>query len=193
MEKTSTELLISSNTLYYFFSTVAQVLAATSALSAIFIQVKINAIKKFLVGTGKAMLNRIGFNEEGYRELESIHKLRLRDSVDKEDLDGVEDILGILTKKEIEKGIKKENHPTGFQGINEKYVNQKELIESLNKLMKVAILYSLITIFASVICLGLVDLINDNLFSTIASTVVILFLITISLWKTYKVVTKGLG
>ena len=138
------------------------------------------------------MLARIYSNEEGYKGLQPIQINRLQDDVDKEDLDGIEDILEVLTKKEFEKGIKKEDHPTGFQGINEKYLNQRELIKTLQKLMKDAIIFSLITIFASVIGLSLVDLIHKNIVSSIISLAIVLILMILSLWKTYKAIKSGL-
>jgi hypothetical protein len=45
---------MTDTTLYYFFSTISQVLAAISALLAVFTQFKISEIKDFLIGDGKA-------------------------------------------------------------------------------------------------------------------------------------------
>ncbi len=186
------ELQISSSTLYYCFSTIAQVLAATSALSAIFIQVKINEIKKFLIGTGKVMLNRIDFGEEVYRELDPTNKLRLRDYFDKEDIIGIEEILKIFVDKEKTKGIRQEDHPTGFQGVHEKFTKQKKIISTLKNLMKVAIIFSLMTIIYSILVLGLTDFIQKYLYLNLIIIFVGLVLLIISLLKTYKAIKKAL-
>ncbi|MDZ7660747.1 hypothetical protein [Fodinibius sp.] len=51
-------ILFSEATLYYFFSTLAQVLAALVALIAVLVHFRINALRDFLVGDGNAILRR---------------------------------------------------------------------------------------------------------------------------------------
>lgn len=192
MDKHLCEFCISNSTLYYFFSTVAQVLAATAALSVIILQFKINEIKRFLIGSGHAMFRSMARGERYYDKLEPHKRNRLEDAIGREDINGIEEILNLLTKYEIDDGIKLKDHPTGFQGLNERYKNQKILITTLNKLMRAPIIFSLITIIACLIGLSFVDLINKNLISSITSILLVLFLVIFSLWKTYKAITRGL-
>lgn len=50
--------IINDNSLYYFFSTEAQSMAALAAILAIFLQYKISSLKILLVGDGLSIIKR---------------------------------------------------------------------------------------------------------------------------------------
>ncbi len=48
--------MFEATTLYYFFSTLAQVLAAITALVAVLVHFRISALRDFLIGDGESVL-----------------------------------------------------------------------------------------------------------------------------------------
>jgi hypothetical protein len=71
-----------ANTLYYTFSTYAQVVSAIVAIIAAFVHFRIRAIEDLLIGHGQSVLNR--WNEPGYRLPEKTidrQKKRLIDAI----------------------------------------------------------------------------------------------------------------
>ncbi len=67
--------MFSQNTLYYFFTTIAQVLAAIAALIAVVVHFRISALRDFLVGDGESVLKGLEENIAGYEHYQkSIRK-----------------------------------------------------------------------------------------------------------------------
>lgn len=109
--------MFSSDTLYYFFSTLAQVIAAATALVAVLVHFRISVLRDFLVGDGESVLNmkkRYG-NQRGYDLLTEKNTDRLEDAVDRKDIYGIKEIIKELARLEEKKDVSKDHH--GFQWL----------------------------------------------------------------------------
>jgi len=149
------------NTLLYFFSTVAQVLAAISALLAIFTQFRINEITNFLIGDGNATYVRLKDKEPGYDILGGDHEKllsRLRDSISRKSILGILEVITILAEKQIKTG------PRDLNYLEKRFKERKQLIETLKTLTKRSILFAFITILISLIGIIFVGILNDYIF-----------------------------
>ena len=183
--------LISDNTLYYFFSTVAQILAATTALTSIVLQFKINGLQKYLVGSGQAIYERIKIKETGYI-IDNKQQDRLRDALFRESLDEIEAVLLILKDIEGREGHSKDDRPRGLQYLYEKYTQMKfDLKKSKSSIISVTKI-SFITIILSLIILTSVDFLKNSLVFEVSSILIILLLSIFSLYETYKGMKLGI-
>ena len=88
--------MFSPNTLYYFFSTLAQMIAAIVALIAVLVHFRISALRDFLVGDGEAVLKRKERREEGYNLLTVKHKNKLIDAIERKDIAGIKKVMKFL-------------------------------------------------------------------------------------------------
>ncbi|PLX00712.1 MAG: hypothetical protein C0594_15395 [Marinilabiliales bacterium] len=165
---------IDSTTLYYFLSTIAQVLAAIAALLAVFTHFKISEIKDFLVGDGQATHIRMVHSQEtqlknfsrgiikqftGYC-LENQHDKyqdRLRDAVGRKSLKGIKDVIDLLAKQEKNQNKTIETNPRGLQYLQLRYEKRLKNLNNIKLATKYAILFSFITIVISLILLLFVD------------------------------------
>jgi len=185
-------ILISENTLYYFFSTVAQILAATTALTSIALQFKINSSQKYLIGSGYAIYERIKAKETGYNTIDEKQKNRLRDALFRESLNEIEAVLLILKDNEVKEGYSREDRPLGLQHLYEKFTRLKsDLIKSKTSIVNVTKL-SFITIILSLFILTLVDFIKNNLVFEISLIFIILLMSIFSIYETYKGIKLGI-
>lgn len=185
---------MTSSTLYYLFSTVAQVMAAISALLAIFIQFKLTDIKVFLLGDGKATFERLSNKEPGY-DLEIGYKKyhdRLRDALVRESIKGIQEVIEVLAKNESDKGRSIDTNPRGLQYLEKRF---KERISQMNKIKfmtKMSIVFSFITIFVSVISIIFVEQIINH-YDLIWILLIFIFTVTaISITYTVRGVFNGL-
>lgn len=181
----------SDNTLYYFFSTVAQLLAATMAILSVVLQFRINEIRKFLIGDGEATYNRILAAESGY-VLQDKYKNRLRDSLGREDIEGIQSVLLILKDNEVSDGKTLENRPRGLQYLYNRYSKMKDEMNEIKTLMTKVIVISLISILLSLIALGLID--HFKCYNSFSLTAVgTIFVLTgWSLFMTYRGIKIGM-
>jgi hypothetical protein len=185
---------MTTTTLYYFFSTTAQVMAAISALLAVFTHFKINGIKVFLVGDGKATFERMSNKEYGY-ELEPNYKKyidRLRDALFRESLLGIQEVIEILSKDEQDKGKTIESNPRGLKYLEKRF---KERILQMNKikcLTTKAIVFAIIAIFSSIISIVFVEYIICNCALIWSIIIFILIVIMFSMVFTIQGVYYGL-
>ncbi|MCB2207663.1 MAG: hypothetical protein KQH67_05155 [Bacteroidetes bacterium] len=184
------ENLIDENTLYYFFSTIAQVIAALTALLAIFIQFKIVELKDFLVGDGNSVLNRTG-SDPSY-SLNLKFTLRLRDSIDRKDLSGIKEVIELLSNNEKDAGHTLKNRPRGLQFLYNRFCGITNQIEDLRGLTKKTILISIFTILISLISIAFVDLISKSLCVEIISLVINGVFLIVSLYYSYKGILLGI-
>lgn len=146
-----------TNTLYYTFSTIPQILAATTAILAAFIHFRLLSIKELLIGDGISALDRYKSKEDGY-SLEEDYASRLRDGINRKSIAEIKEVLKILCEKEKGLGRNKNTNPTGFH-----YLYEDRFCPTESKYRKL-ILYSLIiiaikifTIIFATICLTQVD------------------------------------
>ena len=119
------------NTLLYSFSTIAQVLAALTALTGIFLFYRIEGINNLLIGQGIAILKgqrtKIDNKVQGEPLLTEIEYCRLRDAIDRKNIYGIEEILLVLTNQEFETGITE----TGYvNNVYKNFRNTKEFLKT---------------------------------------------------------------
>lgn len=183
--------LISDNTLFYFFSTIAQVLAATTALISIAIQFKISDIKKHLVGDGHATYKRANSTEIGYI-LDKKYLDRLRDSLARESLDGIEEVLKVLSNQEHNDGLSELERPRGLQFLYKRYKKMRSDINKLKSAIHNVVIYSFITIILSLLFIATTDLISNCPLYQLTELGIAFLLFFISLFKTYKGIKKGI-
>jgi hypothetical protein len=185
---------MASNTLYYLLSTIAQVMAAVSALLAIFSQFKINELKDSLIGDGKSIYNRMIQNEPGYEVPNGKIRYvgRLRDSIDRRSITGIEEIIDLYLDLKIKNGETLESNPRGFIKLKELFVKKKEQVYSIKTLTKNAIIISFTTIFLTIINLVFVEAIICNWLIYLTVIISTTLMATISMIISIKGVYKGL-
>ncbi|MDZ7660746.1 hypothetical protein [Fodinibius sp.] len=88
---------------------------------------------------------------------------RLRDAVDRNDIGGIKRIVKRLAKREKEKGISKEDNPTGLQYVCDNFIETEKQIKDMIWTSKHAFIWALITSLYSVLAISLIDLIETNL------------------------------
>jgi hypothetical protein len=161
------ENIISSNTLYYFFSTLAQVVAAATALIAVLVHFRITALRDFLVGDGESVLNmKKDYREErGYDLLTSKNTDRLKGAVARKDISGIEKVLKELAELEKNKSVSEDHH--GFQWLYGHFSKTQNQIKEMSQTSKRAFIMALITAFYSIISILFVEIIFDCLFYSI--------------------------
>jgi len=185
--------LFSDTTLYYYFSTIAQVVAATVALISIALQFKVNTNRKYLIGDGQAVYNRLIAHDAGY-ELDDKYVKRLRDAIEKEDLNGIGDILSLLKDNEIKKNKDKPItlQPFGFVNLHARYSAILMELDDIKTMIVNIVLLSMITITLSISALGLADAIKKmpTLLIIAVSGTFLLFILTMR--KNYLGIKLGL-
>ena len=183
-----------ANSLYYYFSTVAQVLAAISALLAVFAQFKISEIKDFLIGDGVAMLERMKLQETGYYVATDFIKYieLLRDSVWRRSILGVLEVLEVLSQKEIDEGKTLISNPRGLQYLEKRFKQNLLQLNKIQALTKKSIVLAFVTIFVSLISLIFVE--NLKNYRIVNLTIIVFVFVTtfFSMLFTIKGVFYGL-
>lgn len=151
-------------TLYYYFSTISQVLAAISALLAVFTHFKINETKEFLVGDGNALFEKMKLKDPGY-DIGATHKKyfdRLRDSIGRKNILGILDVVKVLAQNEKKEGKTLITNPRGFQFLESRFILRINQIKMLKKLTKKSIICAFIAIFISIVSLLFVEQLVHN-------------------------------
>ena len=183
---------ISADTLYYLFSTIAQVLAATTALVAIALQFKINALRKHLIGDGQA-INRRAIRNDLDVSLSDQSFKRLEDSISREDLGGIKAVLKELSELEKESGATLEEKPRGLQHLYSRFSKLHFKSEQMREMIPKVAFLSILTIIFSIIALSLIDLIENYFAIKLIVVVIITILSILSLWRTYNGIKLGLS
>lgn len=143
---------------YYFHSTTAQVLASVSALLAVFTHYKVNEIKEFLIGDGKATFERMSRKESpGYTiRDDSEHKTqqdRLRDSIERKTIIGIREVVKLLAVQEQDGGRTIESNPTGLQALYRGFEIRVAQINNIKKYTKRSLVCALIGVMISLLSL----------------------------------------
>jgi hypothetical protein len=155
--------MIIQTTLYYFFSTIAQVIAASVALIAVLVHFRILALRDFLVGDGKSIVDGKDDKREGYEILNTISYYRLKDSVSRKDIGGIKEVLTQLSNSEKDGGFTIENRPRGFQWLLTHFESTEKQIDEMAKTSKRSFVFAFLTSFYSIIAILFVELIINNL------------------------------
>jgi len=156
------EIMFESTTLYYFFSTLAQVLAAITALVAVLVHFRISALRDFLIGDGESVLKRkLDFgNTQGYDLLTDLNSNRLKDSIYRKDINGIRQVLAELAQLEANKNISSDHH--GFQWLLSFFLTSEEEITQMSKTSKSSFIIAFVTALYSVIAILFVDISLKN-------------------------------
>lgn len=168
------------NILFYFFSTVAQVLAAISALLAVFTHFKINEILEFLVGDGRATLQRMEKPENGYilkKDNIKFHD-RLRDSVGRKSILGIKEVIDLLANQEKEQRKTIESNPSGLQFLKKRFEIRQDQIGYIKSLTKKSISVAFIAIFISLVSLVFISIISYKIYVGVIILVISLTLVS---------------
>lgn len=187
------------NTLYYTLSTIPQVVAAIGAILAVFLFRRLETLKNILIGDGTAILNRsaegeydsLFENEEERREKRKQDR-RLRDGINRKDINEVTGVVSFYVNKEQQAddaGIQT-NKERGLQFVNEKFCKTKELYDNAISFAIKTFAISIISILLSVIRLSLTKVIISNCIS-IPIIIVNLILFILSIIMTVIVVIKS--
>ena len=141
-----------SNALLYFFSTMAQCLAALAALPAIFIHFRTQVLLRLMVGLGKSMLIRWETEPDyiqrfvptlGSRKL--LDHLKLQAAVEREDLRAIHGLLHAFSA--VEKELFKQPKSNGFGGA----LNHFEKLNRSRTKLRVDLLW---TVFFALLGIG---------------------------------------
>lgn len=185
---------MTNTTLYYFFSTIAQVLAAISALLAVFTHFKINEIREFLVGDGKATYERMKLKEPGY-ELPTNYKIyldRLRDSIGRKSILGILQVIQVLAKYELDQNKTIETKPRGLQYLERGFNYRMLQIKNIKSLTKKSLIFAFTAILAALVSLIFVENIKDMCVLKLIIIVAIIILTTLSMTFTVLGIYEGL-
>lgn len=185
------------NTLYYFFSTLAQILAAIVALIAVLVHFRMSALRDFLIGDGKSILKRKkrydkGKTEPGYELLEEIHKRRLIDSIERKDIKGIKEVLINLAEEEVKHGINTVNMPHCFQWLLDNFSNTENQIKEMLKISKRAFIFSLITALCSLFSILSIDFVKNCFLFQIVIIGINIILLIVCLYYLFKGISLGL-
>jgi len=144
-----------TNTLYYTFSTIPQILAAAIAILAAFMHFRLISIKDLLIGDGKSAQDRLG--QKGYI-LNDKYSDRLRDGINRKSIGEVKEVLNKLAKTEKEENYTKNNRPTGLQYLYEDRFCRTERHYNFLRISSL-ITFGVVsfTLIISLICLSQVD------------------------------------
>lgn len=154
--------MIVQTTLYYFFSTTAQVIAAATALIAVLVQFRILALRDFLVGDGKSIVDGKDDNREGYDILNKRNYYRLKDSVSRKDIEGIKEVLTQLSNSEKDGGFNIEQRPRGFQWLLTHFESTEKQIDEMSKTSKRSFIFAFLTSFYSIMAILLTEMVINN-------------------------------
>lgn len=182
--------MIESNTLYYTFSTIPQVLGAFVALLAVFVHFRLVILQDYLVGDGKSILNRLG--NTGVT-LDDMQQKRLKDAVDRKNIYEIKAIIKLLSDNEKEEGFTKQQRPTGLQyAFEDRFCGTEIQIQNLKNNTLITCAVALVTIALSLISLSLTDLLLICNYYSIISLIVNMLLALATLILSFKVIYQGL-
>jgi hypothetical protein len=157
--------MFSETTLYYFYSTIAQVIAAAVAIIAVLAQFRISALHKILIGDGKAIYDtkidpQFPSVKQAYLILDDIHTKRLRDGISREDINEIRKILKLLAENEAKQGYDINDREHGFQWTFNKFTKTEEQLNDLNKYSKWSFYSAFTLAFYSVFAILTSDLLK---------------------------------
>jgi hypothetical protein len=179
-----------ADTLYYTFSTIPQVLGALVAILAAFVHFRIIRLQEYLIGDGKAAINR--WQTLGFR-LSEKQKKRLIDAVDRKNIYEIKDVLRKLSDKEKREGLTKIDRPTGQQYVYEdRFCGTFNRIKTLKISTIIASGFAIFTITSSLICLSLIDQIIKGCSTTHLTIIINLSLSVITLAISFYILYMGL-
>ena len=178
-----------TNTLYYTFSTIPQVLGAIAAIMGAFSHFRINTLKQYLVGDGQAILNRWG--DPGYEfpdpNEDTKQKKRLEDAIARNNVKEIKHVIFLLRNIERDDGYTRKKRPKGLQYIYEdRFCGTEEHIQNLKAWTLHAITLSFLTIVISILSLSLTEILsvpNISLISLAVNVFLCLLSLAMCFWS----------
>ncbi|HEY9114088.1 MAG TPA: hypothetical protein VIN10_05270 [Bacteroidales bacterium] len=170
---------------YYFFSTTAQVIAAFAALTAIFIQFKINSISSYLLGDGLSVLRNIKTNPKApgydFKEITQQKIDRLDDAVNRKSLNEIFNVINFIAK--LEGGKKPDDkRDNNIRGLNNKFKQKLNMLLFLRSATIISIVVASIAIYFALIYITKVDeFIKDGTIDNHQQTVLVLTFFSIGI------------
>jgi hypothetical protein len=110
-----------ADTLYYTLSTIPQVIAASTAILAAFTFVRLNTMKDLLIGDGKSVIDRYHKGEYKDFNVKGLYIDRLNDAINRRTIIGIKEVIDEFRAKEIGKNLTKQERPTGFQFVYDRF------------------------------------------------------------------------
>jgi hypothetical protein len=143
---------MTENSLYYLFSTIAQVLAALSGLLAVFFHFKTSEMKDYLIGDGLATFERMKRKDIGYSLNidETKYVDRLRDALGRKNLKGIMEIIDFLAASENKEGHTLATRPRGLQYLQKQFRGNLRLLNHIKSITKQSIGFAFFTILISI-------------------------------------------
>lgn len=185
---------MNATALYYFFSTIAQVMAAISALLAIFTQFKITEIKDYLIGDGKAVFESTKNTEYGHSNSVIDEQLKsIKDSIDRKSILGIREAIKKLSM--LEQGMRgpyPNPIPEWISSLFERFDFKIKQLKNIKKNTKGSIILSFVAILISLVSIIFVELMLDNCFLLYSSVFITFFLVIFSMFFTIKGIRIGL-
>jgi hypothetical protein len=170
-------------TLHYLFSSIPQILGATSAILIAVMFFRIEKVSRCFIGDGKAILRRASKNDPGYQVLKGLRYQRLEDAIDRQSIPEIKEIIKFLNDSEIKAGITKTQRPKGFQFIyGDRFLPTEKYLNNLKSFTIFVIIVKVLTIVLSIVFLSLTDIIfKSKCMGFYTASIVILFVLSLSL------------
>jgi hypothetical protein len=187
------------NTLYYLFSTIAQVLAATAAISIIIIQDQISKTHSKIIGMAKNILRRSEHKDgngnrvkNGYQNIKDSDFEGLQGGIESNNYNQILSKFKIFAEQELrdlettdEKSIL-EKRPSGFTAKKNELGALIDKHSSLKSKTLIIVKWSFSTIIISLALISIVELISSKICVSMFTILVGVLLTIISLFKTYE-------
>jgi len=170
-------------TLHYLFSSIPQILGATTAILIAVMFFRIEKVSKCLIGDGKGIMRRAKNNDSAYQGLQTLRLHRLEDAIDRENIPEIKEIIKYLNDSEIKSGITKTQRSRGFQFIYmDKFLPTENYLNKLKSFTIIVILFKVLTIILSIVYLCLTNFIfNLKFMKLFPASVVLCFILALSL------------
>ena len=185
--------IINDNSLYYFFSTEAQSMAALAAILAIFLQYKISSLKNLLVGDGLSIIRRKENDKRDntqliYQNMYDTILGRLYDATYRHDLFSIGQVIEYLASEEKRFSRTKEIDLKGFVALFDRFKQAKIDMDKLISLAKWSAVFCLSTLIISLLTIPYIQLLNNyyDLFLVVVVGMLSFFsivMVAIGLWK----------
>jgi len=176
------------NTFYYTLSTIPQIVAAISAILAVFLFRRLETLKNILIGYGQSVYDRSKDKEYDFMFQNNNHQkitqdLRLRDAVHRKNIREVKLVIKFYKNQENkseEKGITI-NKETGLRHVYDEFCRTEQLYIKIKHFAKVTFIISTTSLLLSVFSLSFADYLFTNYGSKILNINLILFFLAIIL------------
>lgn len=185
--------MIEKNTLYYVFSTDAQVIGALVAILAAFIHFRITRLQDYLIGDGQAILNRWAEYQKNWEPKfnnESFLYKRLEDGIVRKNVYEIKDALKHVSELEKKRGQIKERNNLIYV-IKEWFGGTEKKVKELKDLTVLVVVLAIFTIILSIVSLSIVDILANCEYCAIMSLLINLFFTIVTLLVAGFVIYQG--